>query len=137
MYTKKQWCGSIADDVLYRLRRIADSLKVPDVRTSVKDFQEWEMYKGKTKNWFESNTYYDALLIFCHFDHLRRLMFTKCLNHETFIFLTAKRPFLPMARFIFFPSWHSNVDNVLTRSLLTTLWHGRKWELCRRRFPTL
>ena len=70
------------------------------------------MYKGKL-NWFEGNTYFKilteikqlqgmlikfnkffhgALFIFRHFDHLRRLIFTKSLNRETCIFLAAKRP---------------------------------------------
>ena len=51
-YARKKDNGvtNIAGDVLCRLRGIAHSLKVSDVQTSVKDFKEWEMYKGKLKN---------------------------------------------------------------------------------------
>ena len=49
---------NIAGDVLCRLKRIDHSLKVSDVQTSGKDFKEWEMYKGKLKNWFQGNTYF-------------------------------------------------------------------------------
>ena len=75
--------------------------------------KEWEMYKGKLKNWFEGNNYFKirteikllqgmlikfnkifhgALFIFRHFDHLRRLMFIKSLNCEAWNFLAVKRP---------------------------------------------
>ena len=59
-YVHKQDNGvvNIAGDVLRRLRRIPHSLKVSDVQTSVKHFKQWEMYKGKLKNWFEGNTYF-------------------------------------------------------------------------------
>ena len=71
------------------------------------------MYKGKLKNWFEGNIYfkickkikllqgmqikfnkmfYGALLILRDFYHLKRLMFTKSLNCETYNLLAAKRP---------------------------------------------
>ena len=59
MHTKRDnGVVNIAGDVLCRLRRIAHSLKLSDVQTSVKDFKEWEMYKGKLKNWFAGNTYF-------------------------------------------------------------------------------
>ena len=56
-YTLKKDIGvaNVAGDVLCRLRRIANWLKVYDVQTSVKDFEDWEMYKGKLKNWYEGN----------------------------------------------------------------------------------
>ena len=53
-----------------------------------------------------NNIFYDALFIFRHFDHFRRLMFTKFLNHETCNFLAAKDLFC----FVFFhpvPSFRS------------------------------
>ena len=50
-HTKANGVVNIAEDVLCRLRRIAHSLEVSDVQTSVKDFKEWEMYQGKLKNW--------------------------------------------------------------------------------------
>ena len=54
-YTHKKDNGvaNIAVNVLCRLRRIAYSLKVSVVQTSVKDFEDWKMYKGKLKNWYE------------------------------------------------------------------------------------
>ena len=57
-HKKDNGVANIAGDVLFRLRRIAHSLKVSDVQSSVKDFKEWEMHKGKLKNWFEGNTYF-------------------------------------------------------------------------------
>ena len=57
-HKKDNGVANIAGDVLFRLRRIAHPLKVSDVQSSVKDFKEWEMYKGKLKNWFEGNTYF-------------------------------------------------------------------------------
>ena len=57
-HEKDNSVANIAGDVLCRLRRITHLLKVSDVQTSVKDFKEWEMYKGKLKNWFEGNTYF-------------------------------------------------------------------------------
>ena len=59
-YVHKRGNGmvNIASDVLCRLSRIAHSLKVSDVQTPVKDFKEWEICKGKLKNWFEGNTYF-------------------------------------------------------------------------------
>ena len=47
--------ANIAGDVLCRLRTIVHWLKVYDVHTSVKDFEDWEMYKGKLKIWYEGN----------------------------------------------------------------------------------
>ena len=57
-HKKDNGVANIAGDVLCKLRRIAHSLKESDVQTSVKDFKEWEMNKGKLKNWFEGNTYF-------------------------------------------------------------------------------
>ena len=57
-HKKDNVVANIAGDVLFRLRMIAYSLKESDVQSSVKDFKEWEMYKGKLKNWFEGNTYF-------------------------------------------------------------------------------
>ena len=54
---KDNGVANIAGDVLCRLRRIAQSLKVSD-QTSFKDFKELETSKGKLKNWFEGNTYF-------------------------------------------------------------------------------
>ena len=54
-HKKDNGVANTAGDVLCRLRRIAHSLKVSDVQTSVKDFEDWEMCKGKVKNWYESN----------------------------------------------------------------------------------
>ena len=58
-HKKDNGVANIAGDVPFRLRRIAYSLKVSDVQFSVKDFKEWEMYKGKLKDWFEGHTYFE------------------------------------------------------------------------------
>ena len=59
MHTKKDnGMDNITGGFLCRLRRIAHSLKVSDVQTSVIDFKEWKMYRGKLNNWFEGNTYF-------------------------------------------------------------------------------
>ena len=54
-HKKDSGVARIAVNVLCRLRRIAYSLKVSVVQTSVKDFEDWKMYKGKLKNWYEGN----------------------------------------------------------------------------------
>ena len=48
-HRKDNGVANIAGDVLFRLRRIAHSLKLSDVKSSV---------KGKLKNWFGGNTYF-------------------------------------------------------------------------------
>ena len=49
--------ANIAGNVLCRLRRVVHLLEVSNVQTSVKNFKECEMYKGKLKNWYEGSTF--------------------------------------------------------------------------------
>ena len=50
---KENGVADIADIVVARLRRLANSVSENEIQESLKDFCSWGRYKGKLKAWFE------------------------------------------------------------------------------------
>ena len=44
---------NVLDIVKARLRRIANSIDLEELKESVKSLKEWEFYEKKLKSWFE------------------------------------------------------------------------------------
>ena len=73
---KEHGVADIADVVVTRLRRSANSVTVKEIEESLHDLRVWSRYKGRLKAWFEGMCNFLELVILFSFVYLFICLFT-------------------------------------------------------------